>query len=94
MLFVEACEGAASRYVTQLYKGLAAFCSEKNSVYNPLCTLVKLRELFRNKLICRGSCCVCLIFSTRIWLYPDDNELAEIDGAVITEHQVKAALGS
>jgi hypothetical protein len=36
MLFVEACEGAASRYVTQLYKGLAAFCTEKNSVSNLL----------------------------------------------------------
>jgi hypothetical protein len=43
MLFVEACEGAASRYVTQLYKGLAAFCSEKNSIHLGLtCTLVKI----------------------------------------------------
>jgi hypothetical protein len=93
MLFVEACEGAASRYVTQLYKRLAAFCSEKNSIRTHFCTLVKLRELFRNKLICRGSYWVCLIFSARIWRHPEENRLAEIDGEVITEHQLEAALG-
>jgi hypothetical protein len=33
-----------------------------------------------------------LIFSARIWR-PDENKLAEIDEAVITEHQLEAALG-
>jgi hypothetical protein len=60
MLFVEACEGAASRYVT-----LAAFCSE-NSPRSGRTQFVRysnLRELFKNNLSAAGLIALALILS-------------------------------
>jgi protein-disulfide isomerase len=51
-----------------------------------------LLDLFRNKLLLGALVADCLILLATLWRQPEENKLADIDGAVINERQVEATL--
>ena len=56
-------------------------------------SLFKLAKLFRNKIFLSALVAVVVVLAAKIWLHPDEHKLAEIDGAVVTDHQIESILG-
>jgi protein-disulfide isomerase len=52
-----------------------------------------LRELFRNKFFISAFIIISFILSATVWRHREEDKLAEIDGAVITERQIEGSLG-
>jgi protein-disulfide isomerase len=51
-----------------------------------------LQDLFKNKIFLAAISAVCLILIAALWRQPEENKLADIDGTVINERQLDAAL--
>ena len=62
-------------------------------IQKPTCTLLKLRQLFANKIFTGALLAVCLILSALAWRRSEDNKLADVNGAAITSLEVETALG-